>query len=798
LDIFDPISGRFSNFKHNPVIPSSIGSDLVNNFYQDKRGDLWIGTYGGGINKVIKIENGIPQFKRYQHNPNNPESISDNDATAIYEDRLGNLWIGTYGGGLNLFNRDTETFTNYRHDPDDTSSIAENIVWAIIEDSKNNLWIGTDQRGLDLFDREKETFTHYLFSNKFVSTILAIVEDKKGRLWIGTHYEGLLLFDKERGIIDRYSSHNGLPSNSVKSIVEDDEGFLWIATEKALTKLDYDTEFIKNYDISDRLQPGNFSLNGAAKGKGGRLYFSGSQGFNTFHPNNLIENNRPPQIVLKNIKIYDKILPIGGQSPLKAHINSIEEIELDYDQNDLTIEFVALHYDNPTKNFYKYVLDNYDKEWRNAGKNKIATYTSLNPGEYIFKVTAANSDGYWNEDPHTLNIIITPPFWQTLWFRALIIIFISTLIYYIYRRRVRNLELKKEELEERVKERTAAAENLTKALDEVEVLKNRLHSENIYLQDEINIVHNFENIICTSDEMKKVLQNVEKVSSTEATVLILGETGTGKELIARAIHSVSPRAERPLVKVNCAALPKNLVESELFGHEKGAFTGAVSQKIGRFELANGGTIFLDEIGDLHSSLQTKLLRVLQESEIDRVGGTKSIKVDVRVIAATNRNLERAIQKKEFRKDLFYRLNVFPINIPPLRNRREDISLLVKYFMDKYNTKVGKDVELVSQNVMSSFIDYNWPGNIRELENIIERAIILSCGKSLIIGDWLKQEITESHNDIVSLEELEKRHIEKVLDITNGRVSGNKGAAKILNINPQTLVSRMKKLGVKRD
>ena len=298
--------------------------------------------------------------------------------------------------------------------------------------------------------------------------------------------------------------------------------------------------------------------------------------------------------------------------------------------------------------------------------------------------------------------------------------------------------------------------------------------------------------------MKQVLQNVERVSTTETTVLILGETGTGKELIARAIHSVGSRSDRPLVKVNCAALPESLIESELFGHEKGAFTGAVSKKIGRFELANGGSIFLDEIGDLPINLQIKLLRVLQENEIDRVGGIKSIKVDVRVIAATNRNLDKAIQKNEFREDLFYRLNVFPIRIPPLRERKEDIPLLVKHFIAKYSTRVGKNVETVTQQVIDQLVNYNWPGNIRELENIVERAVVLSSGKNLIIGDWLKQEITNNDNEILSLEEVEKQHIEKILELTNGRVSGDSGAAKILDINPQTLVSRIKKLGIKRE
>jgi transcriptional regulator with GAF, ATPase, and Fis domain len=297
--------------------------------------------------------------------------------------------------------------------------------------------------------------------------------------------------------------------------------------------------------------------------------------------------------------------------------------------------------------------------------------------------------------------------------------------------------------------------------------------------------------------LNKVLRSVEQVASTDSTVLILGETGTGKELLARAIHSISNRADRPLVKVNCATLPENLIESELFGHEKGAFTGATSRKIGRFELAQDGTIFLDEIGELPLSLQTKLLRVLQEGEFERLGDPKTFKVDVRVIAATNRILEKEIEEGSFRKDLFYRLNVFPIKIPPLRERREDIPLLVKHFLKKYNTKVGKELQLISKEMMERLQSYDWPGNVRELENIIERAVVTSTGKKLLIGNWLTHSSAQTSSKILPLEEMEKRYIIDILEMTEWKVSGEKGAAKILDINPQTLVSRMKKLGIQK-
>ena len=330
----------------------------------------------------------------------------------------------------------------------------------------------------------------------------------------------------------------------------------------------------------------------------------------------------------------------------------------------------------------------------------------------------------------------------------------------------------------------------------------KLKAQNKYLQEEIKLTYNFEEIISKSKDFQKVLQQIEQVSSTDATVLILGESGTGKELIARAVHNISNRSKRPLVKVNCATLPANLIESELFGHEKGAFTGAMERKIGRFELADGGSIFLDEIGELPVELQAKLLRVLQEGEFERLGNPKTMKVNVRVIAATNRNLQQAIEKKEVREDLYYRLNVFPITCPPLRSRKEDIPLLVKHFCQKHEVKIGKKITNVPTDVIDALMAYDWPGNIRELENIIERALILSRGGSLEYGDWVPVEKTTSSNGSAknaasTLEEVEIEHITEVLKKTNWKVSGEKGAAKILGLNPTTLEARMKKLGIKR-
>jgi len=339
---------------------------------------------------------------------------------------------------------------------------------------------------------------------------------------------------------------------------------------------------------------------------------------------------------------------------------------------------------------------------------------------------------------------------------------------------------------------------LKEALTEVKQLKTRLEQENKYLQQEIKLTHNFEEIISQSKKFKKVLGQVEQVSKTDATVLILGESGTGKELIARAVHNISNRKNRPMVKVNCAALPATLIESELFGHEKGAFTGAIARKVGRFELADGGSIFLDEIGEIPIELQPKLLHVLQEGKFERLGNPNTMKVDVRIIAATNVNLQHAITKGTFREDLYYRLNVFPINIPSLRERKEDIPLLTRHFLLKYNTQFGKKIDVITERVIDSLMNYSWPGNVRELENVIERAVIISPGSKLEIGDAIPKasiDTTEEHG--TTLADNEKTHILKILKLTNWRISGEKGAAKILNINRTTLEARMKKLGIER-
>jgi transcriptional regulator with GAF, ATPase, and Fis domain len=373
---------------------------------------------------------------------------------------------------------------------------------------------------------------------------------------------------------------------------------------------------------------------------------------------------------------------------------------------------------------------------------------------------------------------------------------------------VTDREYYKRNLEELVKKRTAelvvAKEEAEErkqiaetALSEIKKLKDQLEAERAYLQEEIKLEYNHENIIGQSDGLKYVLYKVEQIAGSNTIVLVLGETGTGKELVARAIHGLSVRKNRALVKVNCAALPSNLIESELFGHEKGAFTGSHSRYLGRFEVADGATIFLDEIGELPLELQPKLLRVIQDGEFERLGSSRTIKVDSRIIAATNRNLEEEVRKGRFRDDLWYRLNIFPITMPPLRDRMEDMPLLVDFYVKKISKRMGKVIEIIPASVMNTLQNYHWPGNVRELENVLERAVINSSGPKLRLVDELKRPFKDLSTSQKTLEAVERDHIIRVLEQTQWKVSGKNSAAEILGLNRSTLRARMRKFDIRK-
>jgi formate hydrogenlyase transcriptional activator len=353
----------------------------------------------------------------------------------------------------------------------------------------------------------------------------------------------------------------------------------------------------------------------------------------------------------------------------------------------------------------------------------------------------------------------------------------------------------------RIANQVAMAVENALAYGQIAALKDKLAQEKVYLEEEIRTGHHFEEIVGESAALRRVLKEVETVAPTEATVLIRGETGTGKELIARALHDLSPRRDRTFVKLNCAAIPTGLLESELFGHEKGAFTGAISQNVGRFELAHQGTLFLDEVGDIPPELQPKLLRALQEQEFERLGSTRTIKVDVRLVAATNRDLAQMVADGKFRSDLYYRLNVFPVVLPPLRDRRDDIPLLVRHFTHQFARRVGRRIETIPTEALDALTQYAWPGNIREMQNVIERAVILSPGPSLQIplGDLpaAAPQTRVPARAPVTLSDAEREHILGALRETDWVLGGPKGAAARLGMARSTLHWKMKKLGLSR-
>jgi transcriptional regulator with GAF, ATPase, and Fis domain len=336
---------------------------------------------------------------------------------------------------------------------------------------------------------------------------------------------------------------------------------------------------------------------------------------------------------------------------------------------------------------------------------------------------------------------------------------------------------------------------LQKAFQEISALKEQLEAENVYLRHQVRLFRNFEDIIGDSQAMHHLLRHVEQVAQTDATVLIQGETGTGKELVADAIHRLSRRQDRVMVKVNCAAIPDTLMESELFGREKGAFTGATTREIGRFETAHGGTILLDEVGELPFQLQSKLLRVLEDGTFERLGSSRTVTVNVRVIASTNKDLKQAVQEGTFRPDLYYRLNVFKILVPPLRDRKDDIPALIWWFVHTYAKKMGKKIETIPARAMTAYQDYKWPGNVRELKHAMERSVILTEGN--VLNAYVPEAEPSQAGETLSMEELERKHIAEVLETTNWRVRGRHGAAERLGLKPTTLESRMKKLNIRR-
>ncbi len=830
----------FCHFQNEPANPNSLNDNIVWSFAEDHENAIWIGTHLGGLNKfdrrtgewsffrhiqwqdkklplrtihsmlidsygtfwvgcnvgLVMFNSKTGAFELFQHD--HFEHARRSHVTELYEDKQHRLWIGFGTAGLGMYDRSSNSYRHFTHDENNVNSLSCNLVRSMYEDQHGVLWIGTNSGGLDRLDLQTETFTHFRYDANDTTTIASdfiysMTEDDAGQLWIATWGGGLDLFNRDTQTFQHHTMRDGLPDNSLYAIIKDDRGYLWLSSNSGLARFDPKTRECWTFNAQDGLQSNEFNAGAYFKSRSGELFFGGIRGFNCFFPDQIVPNPSIPPLAITNFSIFS--------TPHKMinFLNEQGQLNLDYKHYHISFEFAALEYTSPKKNRYAYKMEGFDKDWIYVeSSRRLAGYSTLPPGEYTFMVKGSNNDGVWNKTPLSVPIVINPPFYKTWLFRTAIVLLVASIIFVIVKIRENRAREKKRILEAHLDERTKAAEQLEKALDQVQKLKNRLEAENTYLQDEINIVNNFESIITVSPKMNKLLREVDQVAKTDTTVLILGESGTGKELIAREIHNAGNRYDRLLVKVNCAALPANLIESELFGHERGAFTGAIKQKIGRFELADGGTIFLDEIGDLPLELQVKLLRVLQEGEFERIGGTQTFNVDVRVITATNKDLKAAIRAGSFREDLYFRLNVFPVHLPPLRERLEDIPVLVNHFVSKYGADNGKTIMNIPKSVIEALGNYSWPGNIRELENIIERAMITSPKDRLVLNGWMpKGEVSSGTDVFKTMLEAEKDHIINALKMTGWRVSGERGAAALLGMNPKTLESKMRKLKISR-
>lgn len=816
LSRYDQMTGKYRHYITEFNVTDKYTRTLIRFLYKDRSGVLWIGT-NKGLRKlqITRKNNGREEvdFIVYRSKSGDPSSLLNDAVLTLFEDHRGTMWVGTVAG-LCYMDRGKGIFSPIQ---DADNLIKKSRIVLMYEDRKNVFWIGT-MSGLFIYDRDKKILSKYSPSstkhmyqldNEFITSVC---EDRVGNLWFGTK-NGLYRINKNDtanpdNCIAYYAEQCGLPSAMIFGLLEDDRGNIWMSTQSGLSKLNPLNGTINNYLVKDGFSDLQFYPGSCFKSKNGEMFFGGPNGMVAFYPDSIKANSHVPTIVLTDFKIYESSVQ-GDSIPhnsIQAEFGREEEIILPYERNFFSFEFATLDFVQPEENKFIYKMEGFDKDWIYGGTRHFARYTNVKPGTYTFKVRGCNYGGVWNEKASQITIVILPPFWQTWWFlllSSLASIFIIVAVYRMrtitIRKRNKELSIINETLSNQIIERRQAEDALKQAHAEVEDLKDRLQAENVYLRGEIEQNHHFEEIVGQSEAIRNVLRKVEQVALTDSTVLLLGETGTGKELLARAIHNNSTRKERPLVKVNCAAIPSELVESELFGHERGAFTNAIKQHQGKFELAHGGTIFLDEIGEIPHNTQIKILRVLQDKEIDRVGGDKPIKVDVRVIVATNRNLLQAVEDGKFRSDLFYRLNVFPIEIPPLRERTSDIPILVDFFLRQYSKSLGKTLYRVSKATLAWMLNYSWPGNIRELQNVIERAAIITTKPVVSIDSLNSQNHAESdqvdNNGWKKLEEIERDHILKALKKTNWVIGGEHGAASILGLKRTTLQFRIRKLRI---
>ncbi len=732
----------------------------VQSLLKDVGEQIWIGTNNG----LFKLQaDGV-----IVHQDINYQELN---ILAIAEIKSQDLYLATTDGVVILENWTNNDGIKQVRKLTTSDGLLSNMILDLAVSSAEEIIIGT-AKGINVINANEMYGIDKGLSNQFV---IDLFEDRKGRLWAGT-YNGVSILEKKADrytVTKQYYKKDGLISNEFtrnNNIIEDHLGRIWIGSFGGLTV--YDPSEDDNLFISTP------------------CYISS---------------------VMVNDSTY---------SP-KFHTDH----KFAHTENKISFSFEGLSFMDERMVQFQYYLEPLETEWSKTTNTPTAFYGYLNPGSYIFHVRAISSlGGLSNQQIYRFEIL--SPFWSTWWFTLLLLSFFGVLIYigYLYRTqkiRKRNiilqnivdekthqltetnvkLEIQYNDLLEAQK-KLVEKEKLEEAFKEIEKLKNRLSIENIYLREKQTTVHEVGSLVGNSECIKKIRKLILEVAPTDSTVLITGETGTGKTLVGEAIHQLSKRGERTLIAVNCAAIPDGLVESELFGHEKGAFTGAHTRRLGKFEVADGSTILLDEIGDMDLHIQSKILTFLQERRFNRIGGNEFISVDVRIIAATNYDLELLVAERKFRKDLFHRLKVFCINIPPLREHTEDIEILTKFFADRFSKLMNKNITSISKSALEELMHYQFPGNVRELENIIQRAVIV-C-KTNVITD---EEIVLSHfpgelnkefsnlETVLSLEEMERKYISAVLRQTKGKISGKNGAAELLGMHPNTLRSRLEKLNI---
>lgn len=728
----------------------------------------------------------------------------------IIKDHTGKLWIGTHEG---IFTREGNSFI------EQDLEVSGRSVFELIEYDNRDLYIGTD-KGLYIARNatnpagiKSVTPPDTAADTELDEFISDMAVDSGGSIIIALR-DGLAVLHPGENL---YKVPE-LDHNEIISLLVDSKKNLWAGTTRGIFQLRMINgryKVIKKYTKEEGLASNEFSFNNTIyESSDGKIYFGMFGGISVYNPAEDYSLTTQPAVYITGLEINNKPYPLTGGS-----------ISLSYSQNKVSFSCDGLSFFNEDAVRFEYYLSPPESPWSSTSVSPKITYGYLEPGDYTFYVRAVNPFGMLS-DEKAFSFRISPPFWKSSWFILLaVLLLVSSGYSFNYFRQI-SIKKRNLQLENIVKEKTRDLEEskahiesqyarlveagkelvekreLEKAHNEIKLLKERLAKENIYLREKQGMIQEVSSIIGRSAAVQEVRKKVVEIAGTDSTVLITGSTGVGKNLVAEAIHDLSPRRERTLIVVNCAAIPDSLVESELFGHEKGAFTGAVDKQEGKFEMADGSTIFLDEIGDMPLSVQAKLLNVLQSRKFMRIGGSTEINVDVRIIAATNQNLADLVEKGKFRRDLYYRINVYTILIPLLSERTDDIEPLAKYFIGRFSGMMNKKITAISKSALSILQSYKYPGNIRELENIIHRGVIICKGETLTDEDILISPgasaayvNTADGEELVSLEEYERRYIIRVLEQTSWKIRGEGGAAQILEMDPGTLRSRMRKLEI---